>query len=160
MQIESLTLLEKASLPDGAPRLILQAMELEINSRWGNLATGSSVENLQSATTSSIENLQSATTLSIENLRLATASSVDNLRLATASSVESLRLSTDSSVESLRLSTDSSIEHLRSEMANLRMEMLLEIRKAKDEVLRWVFGLFLTQTAMLLGLVYFLHGRH
>ena len=57
-----------------------------------------------------------------------------NNNLATKSDIETLRLSTESSIEALRLSTDAKIE------------------TAKFEMLKWMIGVSVAQSTLIVGL--------
>ena len=71
-----------------------------------------------------------ATKTDIESIR----ADIEALRLSTESQIEVLRLSTESQIEALRLSTDAKIEG------------------TKFEMLRWMIGAMIAQSALIIGL--------
>ena len=71
----------------------------------------------------------------IESLRLSTESKIEELRLSTQSDMNALRFSTESKIEELRLSTQANIE------------------KAKSETMKWMFGAFIAQGTLIVGLI-------
>jgi len=48
------------------------------------------------------------------------------------------------------------IHGVRIEVANLRTELKTEMKEQKSEIIKWMFTMIVGQTALILGIVYFL----
>ena len=95
---------------------------------------------------------QIATKADIEQLRLATKADIEQLRLATKTDVEQLRLAAKADIEQLRLATKADVEQLR-------LATKADLSELKSEVLKWVIGLMIAQTAAIVALVKLILGH-
>jgi hypothetical protein len=84
--------------------------------------------------------------------RLATKTDLEQLRLATKTDLEQLRLATKTDLEQLRLATKTDLEQLR-------LATKADLAELKSEVLKWVIGLMIAQTAAIIAVVKLLLGH-
>jgi hypothetical protein len=77
---------------------------------------------------------------------------LDIAQLATKTDLEQLRLATKTDLEQLRLATKTDLEQLR-------LATTADLAELKTEVLKWVIGLMIAQTAAIVGLVKLLLGH-
>ena len=103
------------------------------------------VETLRLSTEAKIEEMRLSTEAKIEELRLSTGAETGELRLSTGAETGELRLSTEAKIEELRLSTEAKIEELR-------LSTEAKIEAAKYELLKWVIGAMIVQSATIVGL--------
>jgi hypothetical protein len=80
--------------------------------------------------------------------QIATKTDLEQLRLATKADLEQLRFE----LEQLRLATNTGIEQLR-------LATRADLSELKSEVLKWVIGLMIVQTAAIIALVKLILGH-
>ena len=82
---------------------------------------------------------------------------IAELRKETQQSIESLRKETQQSIESLRKETQQSIESLRKETQLGQVQIVADLKRdiaeSKAEILKWVAGMLIAQTAVVASLV-------
>ncbi len=80
-----------------------------------------------------------------------------NANLATKADIESLRQETKADIESLRQETKAGIESLRQEtkagIESLRQETKAEISSVKADLVKWMFGVSVAQTTIILAFI-------
>ena len=95
--------------------------------------------------------------------QLATKTDLEQLRLATKADLEQLRLATKADLEQLRLAGKADLEHLRlatkADLEQLRLAGKADLAELKSEVLKWVIGLMIAQTAAIVALVKLMLGH-
>ncbi|MDE2779139.1 MAG: DUF1640 domain-containing protein [Chloroflexota bacterium] len=109
----------------------------QINLLNSNLATKSDI----AAVLAEVNSLKS----DVEILRISTQSDIEALRLSTRSDIEALRLSTRSDIEALRLSTKSDIEAFQ-------LSTEAKIERAKYDMVKWMIGAMVAQSAIIISL--------
>jgi len=98
------------------------------------------------------------------NANLATKADIESLRQGTKADIESLRQETrveissvKAGIESLRQETKSDIESLRQEtkagIESLRQETKAEISSVKADLVKWMFGVSVAQTTIILAFI-------
>lgn len=107
----------------------------------------------QIATKVDLEQLRLATKADLEQLRLGTKADLDQLRLANKADLDQLRLATKGDLEQLRLANKADLEQLRLANKADQEQLRVEIANTKSEVLKWVIGLMVAQTAAIVGLI-------
>lgn len=96
---------------------------------------------------------QIATKVDLEQLRLATKADLDQLRLATKADLEQLRVANKADLDQLRVATKADLDQLRLATKTDLEQLRVEIANTKSEVLKWVIGLMVAQTAAIVGLI-------
>jgi hypothetical protein len=145
MQAATLEILEKADLPPKQARAIAQAIEIEMAAGHGALATRADLLGLQHALESQLGALRHDHESKLDAFRHDHESQFGALR----QELGVFRRDHDSQLGAFKHDHESQFGALRSGLE-------LKMAEHKSELVRWVFLCILGQSAMLLGVGYFL----
>ncbi len=109
--------------------------------------------NANLATKSDIESLRQETKSDIESLRQETKADIESLRQETKADIESLRQETKADIESLRQETKVEISSVKASIESLRQETKAEISSVKADLVKWMFGVSVAQTTIILAFI-------
>ncbi|GBD02912.1 hypothetical protein HRbin19_00182 [bacterium HR19] len=70
--------------------------------------------------------------------------------------IEELKISTDRKIEELRMSFELKIKELDSKIEQYRLETQRDIEKTKSSLIKWMIGLMIAQTTLIISVIAFL----
>jgi hypothetical protein len=158
MQVESLQVLESASVAPAQARAIVRAIEIEIAGAKDTLATKHDVLALHHALDVLRAELRSEMTALAAQLRAELAQLAAQLRGEMAQLAAEMRGEMAKQLDGLRSETAKQIDGLGAETAKQIGDLRSEIKELRNEVggaTRQMYVALLGQTAMLLGFFYF-----
>lgn len=98
-----------------------------------------------------------ATKMDIEGLKIATKKDIESLRAELKVDIENLRTELKIDIEKVRagskVGTEKVESGLTSHIENLRAEVKVDIAQSKTEIIKWVAGMLIAQTAILASVV-------
>lgn len=139
------TILQKA-LGQEEGLLVLEYFEKRIPP---DVARRQDVSEAEAALRLEIEKLRAEVTKEIEQLRADVTKEIEQLRADVAKEIEQLRAEVTKEIERLRLE----IEQVRLEIEKVRAEMKVQIERSQATQTRWAFLFWVTQMAILVGIL-------
>ncbi|BAP89292.1 uncharacterized protein E1O_21610 [Burkholderiales bacterium GJ-E10] len=179
MEMEMFTALRSAGVPEDKARAATESVAHEIDrcfrTRTEPLATKgdlaelrSAITELRAATQADIADLRATTQADIADLRATAQADIADLRSTTQADIAALRSTTEAGFADLRSTAHADVASLRSategNMAEFRAEVRGEFATIrtefvdfKAEIIKWVAGLMIAQTAALGVIIKLVH---
>ena len=159
MQAATLEILEKADLPPRQARAIAQAIELEVSAGHSALATRADFlalrQSMDTQFVSLRQDLESKIAGSKQELETKITGSKQDLETKISGSKQGL----EAMIGGVKQDALGLKQELSTMIIGSRHELELKMAEHKSELVRWVFLCILGQSAMLLGVSYFLFGH-
>jgi DNA anti-recombination protein RmuC len=162
MQVATLDILtEKGHFTPEVARAIGEAIELESERSRAPLATNQRLSEVQQALSADTRQLRYELQSEIAELRQEFKNDIAELRQELKADIAELRHEIKSDIAALRQEFKSDMAALRTELKGDIAALQVKLEASKSEVVRWVFGVMIGQSALLLSGTYFFlqHAR-